>query len=53
MVLLGYVLVLSVHLYYEFSDTILPVEVGINRLYKICMDQTIYLAGESIARAVS
>jgi len=33
-----------VHLYYEFSDTILPVEVGINRLYKICMDQTIYLA---------
>ncbi len=34
-----------VHLYYEFSDTILPVEVGINRLYKICMDQTIYLAG--------
>ena len=51
MVLLGYVLGLSVHLYYEFSDTILPVE--INRLYKICMDQTIYLAGESIARAVS
>ena len=32
------------HQYYEFSDKILPVEVGINRLYKICMDQTIYLA---------
>lgn len=33
-----------VHLYYEFSDHILPVEVGVNRLYKIGMDQTIYLA---------
>ena len=33
-----------VHQYYEFSDAILPVEVGINRLYKICMDQTIYLS---------
>ena len=32
-----------VHQYYEFSDTILPVDVGINRLYKILMDQTIYL----------
>ena len=32
-----------VHQYYEFSDAILPVEVGINRLYKILMDQTIYL----------
>lgn len=31
-----------VHLYYEFSDYILPV-VGINRLYKIIMDQTVYL----------
>jgi len=29
--------------YYEFSDWILPVEVGINRIYKILMDQTIYL----------
>ena len=32
-----------VHQYYEFSDAILPVEVGINRLYKILMDQTIYI----------
>jgi len=32
-----------VHQYYEFSDAILPVEVGINRVYKILMDQTIYL----------
>ena len=32
-----------VHQYYEFSDSILPVDVGINRLYKIVMDQTIYL----------
>jgi len=32
-----------VHEYYEFSDAILPVEVGMNRLYKIFMDQTIYL----------
>jgi len=30
--------------YYEFSDWILPVEVGINRIYKILMDQTIYLS---------
>uniref|UniRef100_A0A7S2R438 Peroxisomal membrane protein MPV17 n=1 Tax=Eucampia antarctica TaxID=49252 RepID=A0A7S2R438_9STRA len=33
-----------VHLYYEFSDSILPVEVGVNRLWKIGMDQTIYLS---------
>lgn len=33
-----------VHEYYEFSDYILPVDVGMNRLYKIFMDQTIYLA---------
>jgi protein Mpv17 len=33
-----------VHEYYEFSDTILPVEVGMNRLYKILMDQTIYIS---------
>ena len=33
-----------VHLYYEFSDTILPVEGGlVNRASKILMDQTIYL----------
>mmetsp|Transcript_39777 Transcript_39777/g.81842 ORF Transcript_39777/g.81842 Transcript_39777/m.81842 type:complete len:561 (+) Transcript_39777:289-1971(+) len=32
-----------VHQYYEFSDAILPVDVGINRVYKILMDQTIYL----------
>jgi len=32
-----------VHLYYEWSDVILPVEVGINRVYKILMDQTLYL----------
>jgi len=32
-----------VHQYYEFSDFILPVDVGINRVYKIFMDQTIYL----------
>jgi len=29
--------------YYEFSDWILPMDVGINRVYKILMDQTIYL----------
>jgi len=33
-----------VHEYYEFSDRILPLDVDINRLYKIIMDQTIYLA---------
>lgn len=33
-----------VHLYYEFSDYILPVDVTINRLWKIGMDQTIYLS---------
>lgn len=33
-----------VHEYYEFSDKILPVDVGINRVYKIFMDQTIYLS---------
>jgi len=33
-----------VHEYYEFSDYILPVDVGMNRLYKIFMDQTIYLS---------
>lgn len=33
-----------VHQYYEFSDRILPLDVDINRLYKIIMDQTIYLA---------
>jgi protein Mpv17 len=33
-----------VHQYYEFSDSILPVEGGLaNRFAKICMDQTIYL----------
>ena len=32
-----------VHEYYEFSDHILPVDVGINRVYKIFMDQTLYL----------
>lgn len=32
-----------VHQYYEFSDLILPVDIGINRAYKIIMDQTIYL----------
>ena len=32
-----------VHQYYEFSDLILPVDIGINRVYKIFMDQTIYL----------
>jgi len=33
-----------VHQYYQFSDTILPVEGGImNRVEKILMDQTIYL----------
>lgn len=32
-----------VHAYYEFSDHILPVEVAINRVYKILMDQSIYL----------
>lgn len=33
-----------VHQYYEFSDSILPVEVGFNRLYKILMDQTLYIS---------
>ena len=33
----------AVHLYYEWSDFILPVEEGFNRLYKILMDQTLYL----------
>mmetsp|Transcript_25286 Transcript_25286/g.36677 ORF Transcript_25286/g.36677 Transcript_25286/m.36677 type:complete len:478 (+) Transcript_25286:173-1606(+) len=33
-----------VHMYYEFSDSILPVEVGYNKFYKIFMDQTIYLS---------
>ena len=33
-----------VHEYYEFSDKILPLDVDINRLYKIVMDQTIYLS---------
>lgn len=33
-----------VHQYYEFSDSILPVEIGINRFYKILMDQTLYLS---------
>jgi protein Mpv17 len=33
-----------VHEYYEFSDSILPVEIGMNRFYKIFMDQTIYLS---------
>ncbi|GMI04473.1 hypothetical protein TrRE_jg11795 [Triparma retinervis] len=33
----------AVHLYYEWSDAILPVEEGFNRLFKILMDQTLYL----------
>ncbi len=33
-----------VHEYYEFSDSILPVEIGMNRFYKIIMDQTLYLS---------
>jgi len=33
-----------VHSYYEFSDAILPVEIGMNRLYKILMDQTLYIS---------
>lgn len=32
-----------VHQYYEFSDAILPPAIAVNRLYKILMDQTIYL----------
>eukprot|EP00566_Odontella_aurita_P008586 CAMPEP_0113570062 /NCGR_PEP_ID=MMETSP0015_2-20120614/24756_1 /TAXON_ID=2838 /ORGANISM="Odontella" /LENGTH=647 /DNA_ID=CAMNT_0000472793 /DNA_START=124 /DNA_END=2067 /DNA_ORIENTATION=- /assembly_acc=CAM_ASM_000160 len=32
-----------VHQYYDFSDCILPVDVGMNRVYKILMDQTVYL----------
>jgi len=42
--LIGLVFGPLVHQYYEFSDAILPVEVGINRLYKILMDQTLYLS---------
>lgn len=41
--LIGLVFGPLVHEYYEFSDMILPVDVGINRLYKILMDQTVYL----------
>lgn len=41
--LIGLVFGPLVHEYYEFSDWILPVDVPINRLYKIFMDQTIYL----------
>lgn len=41
--LIGLVFGPLVHEYYEFSDWILPVNVPINRLYKIFMDQTIYL----------
>ena len=34
-----------VHMYYEWSDTILPVEAGImNRVKKVFMDQTLYLS---------
>lgn len=33
-----------VHEYYEFSDYILPVNIGMNRFYKIIMDQTIYIS---------
>lgn len=33
-----------VHEYYEFSDSILPVNIGMNRFYKIIMDQTIYIS---------
>ena len=33
-----------VHQYYEFSDTILPPAIPVNRIYKILMDQTIYLS---------
>ena len=42
--LIGLVFGPLVHEYYEFSDNILPVDVGINRLYKILMDQTLYLS---------
>lgn len=42
--LIGLVFGPLVHEYYEFSDYILPVDVGMNRLYKIFMDQTIYLS---------
>lgn len=41
--LIGLVFGPLAHEYYEFSDSILPVEVGVNRFYKIIMDQTIYL----------
>ncbi len=41
--LIGLVFGPLVHEYYQFSDYILPVEEGWNRLYKIIMDQTIYL----------
>eukprot|EP00554_Chaetoceros_debilis_P012090 CAMPEP_0194118520 /NCGR_PEP_ID=MMETSP0150-20130528/35815_1 /TAXON_ID=122233 /ORGANISM="Chaetoceros debilis, Strain MM31A-1" /LENGTH=308 /DNA_ID=CAMNT_0038809917 /DNA_START=427 /DNA_END=1353 /DNA_ORIENTATION=- len=42
--LIGLVFGPLVHQYYEFSDSILPVEIGINRFYKIMMDQTLYLS---------
>jgi len=32
-----------VHQYYEFSDSILPPAIPVNRIYKILMDQTLYL----------
>ncbi len=42
--LIGLVFGPLVHEYYEFSDSILPVEIGMNRFYKIIMDQTLYLS---------
>mmetsp|Transcript_2289 Transcript_2289/g.3258 ORF Transcript_2289/g.3258 Transcript_2289/m.3258 type:complete len:476 (+) Transcript_2289:96-1523(+) len=41
--LIGMVFGPLVHEYYEFSDYILPVDVDVNRFYKIAMDQTIYI----------
>ncbi len=41
--LIGMVFGPCVHQYYEWSDYILPVNVGMNRFYKIAMDQTIYI----------
>ena len=42
-----------VHEYYEFSDYILPVNVSINRFYKIIMDQTIYIATKCMVYIVA
>lgn len=38
-----------VHYYYDFSDWILPMDVPVNRIFKIIMDQTIYFVAKCSA----